>query len=265
MESAEFHHAAALLAWQVELGADEAICDTPVNRYELPAALAKPAKPAKQAAAVAKVGAKPVSPPPVPDVDFAAISTALAAHANDLDALRLAVSGFEHCELKRGARNLLFGEGQAGAKVMVIGEAPNRADDRTGAYFDGAMGQLFDKMIGAIGLSRSGDAPSIYLSPILPWRPPQDRDPKPEELAMMRPFVERQIALVDPDVLVLMGNAPCQALLGKRGITRLRGEWVEVAGRPTMPMFHPDHLMRNPLAKREAWADLLAIKARLQR
>lgn len=260
MESAEFHHAAALLAWQVELGADEAICDTPVNRYDLPSALAKPAKAAVAAKGAAKPAMRVVE---TSDIDVPAIAMSLAAQASDLETLHAAVAGFEHCELKRGARNMLFGAGVAGAKIMVIGEAPNRADDRAGIFYDGVMGQLFDKMFAAIGLTRAGEAPSVYVSHVMPWRPPQDRDPKPEELAMMKPFVERQIALVNPDVLVLMGNAACQSLLGKRGITRLRGDWVEVAGKPAMPMHHPDHLMRNPIAKRDAWTDLLAIKARL--
>jgi uracil-DNA glycosylase family 4 len=261
MESAEFHSAAAMLAWQVELGADEAICDQPINRYELPAALAKPVK---AAGADSKTVARPVPFAKVAEVDVVAIARSLAAQAGDLDALQQAVTGFDHCELKRGARNLLFGAGVAGASVMVIGEAPNRADDRAGVFLDGDVGQLFDKMFAAIDLTRRGDTPTIYLSHVMPWRTPQDRDPKPNELAMLKPFVERQIALVNPDVLILMGNAACQSMLGKRGITRMRGDWVELAGKPTLPMFTPDHLMRNPIAKRDAWADLLSIKARLQ-
>lgn len=261
MESAEFHSAAAMLAWQVELGADEAICDQPVNRYDLPTALAKPAK----AAAPAKAGGKP---PPVEtpaEVDAVGIARTMAAQASDLNALETILAGFEHCELKRGARNMLFGSGIAGASLMVISEAPNRNDDRAGRFFDGNVGLLFDKMIGAIGLTRTGAEPDVFLSHVMPWRPPQDRDPKPDELAMLKPFIERQITLVDPDVIVLLGNVACESLLGKRGITRMRGDWVEVLGKPTLPMFHPEHLMRNPIAKRDAWADLLAIKSRLQK
>ena len=261
MESAEFYSAAAMLAWQVELGADEAICDSPINRYELPAALAKPAK---AAAVDPKAALKPTPIAKAPEVDVVAIAQSLAAQAGDLAALEHALAGFEHCELKRGARNMLFGAGVAGASLMVIGDAPNRADDRAGVFFDGAIGQLFDKMFAAIDLTRGGDAPSIYLSHVMPWRTPQDRDPKLTELAMLKPFVERQIELVKPDVVVLMGNMACQSMLGKRGITRLRGDWVEVAGKPTLPMFHPEYLMRNPISKRDAWADLLSIKSRLR-
>jgi uracil-DNA glycosylase len=237
MESADYHSAAAMLAWQIELGADETICDQPLNRYELPAALVKPAK-----SAVANDPKARPTPPPVyevPKVDGAAIARDLAVQAGDLAALEQAVAGFEHCELKRGARNMLFGQGVAGASVMVIGDAPNRNDDRAGIFLDGARGLLFDKMFAAIGLSRTGEAPAVYYSHIMPWRPPQDRDPKADELAMMKPFTER-------------------------GMTRLRGDWVEVMGKPTLPMFHPSQLMRTPIAKREAWADLLSVKSRIQ-
>jgi uracil-DNA glycosylase family 4 len=262
MESVDYHSAAAMLAWQIELGADESICDQPLNRYELPAALAKPAK-----AVVANDPKARPTPPPVyevPKIDGAAIARDLAAQAGDLAALEQAVAGFEHCELKRGARNMLFGQGVAGASVMVIGDAPNRDDDRAGVFLDGARGLLFDKMFAAIGLSRTGEAPAVYYSHIMPWRPPQDRDPKANELAMMKPFIERQIALVNPDVLILMGNIACQCMMGKRGMTRLRGDWVEVMGKPTLPMFHPSQLMRTPIAKRDAWADLLSVKSRIQ-
>jgi DNA polymerase len=159
---------------------------------------------------------------------------------------------------------MLFGQGVAGASVMVIGDAPNRDDDRAGVFLEGARGLLFDKMFSAIGLSRTGEAPAVYYSHIMPWRPPQDRDPKPDELSMMKPFIERQITLVNPDVLILMGNIACQCMMGKRGMTRLRGDWVEVMGKPTLPMFHPSQLMRTPIAKRDAWADLLSVKSRIQ-
>ncbi|MBT8456605.1 MAG: uracil-DNA glycosylase, partial [Alphaproteobacteria bacterium] len=107
-------------------------------------------------------------------------------------------------------------------------------------------------------------AKSIYITNILPWRPPQNRDPEPAEMAMMMPFVERHIALADPDILVLMGNISCQALLGRKGITRLRGSWTEAQGRPVLPMFHPAYLLRNPAAKRDAWHDLLTLQKRLR-
>ena len=149
---------------------------------------------------------------------------------------------------------------------MILGEAPGRDEDREGRPFVGRAGQLLDRMFDAIGLARtSSEARSaLYITNVLPWRPPQNRDPKPEEIAMMMPFVERHIALVDPEVLVCMGNIACQAVLSRRGITRLRGQWNEVWGLPVIPMFHPAYLLRQGAEKRKAWADLLEVKARLK-
>ena len=128
----------------------------------------------------------------------------------------------------------------------------------------GRAGQLLDRMLAAIDLGRDREsAQAVYITNVLPWRPPQNRDPKPDEIAMLLPFLKRHIALAKPEILVVMGNIPCQALLGKRGITRLRGKWTDAAGLPVLPMFHPAYLLRNPSAKREAWADLLDLKARL--
>ena len=255
MESVEYHHAKALLEWQVELGALDAVQDAPVNRYDVPAAVEKPKK-----------VAEPVAPGIVTPVKVDAVGAAerLAASAQSLDALRAAVAGFEHCELKKGARNLVFSDGIPGARVMLVGEAPGRDEDREGKPFVGRAGQLLDKMLGAIDMGRArADAP-VYITNVLPWRPPQNRDPKPEEIAMMRPFLMRHIALAQPQVLVVVGNWACQALLGKRGITRLRGEWTEAVGLPALPMFHPAYLLRSPEFKREAWADLLSLKSKLR-
>jgi len=244
----------AALAWQVELGADEAILDAPVNRFEAvePAAAPAPAV-APAAAPVVAAAADPV-----------AEARALAAAAPDLAALRAALEGFEHCDLKRGARNLVFADGDPAARLMIVGEAPGRDEDLQGRPFVGRAGQLLDRMLAAIDMGRArADAP-VYIANVLPWRPPQNRDPTPDEIAMMLPFLERHIALANPAVLVVMGNSACAALLGRRGITRMRGIWESVLGRPAMPTFHPAYLLRNPAAKREAWADLLAIRARLR-
>ena len=149
---------------------------------------------------------------------------------------------------------------------MIVGEAPGRDEDVQGKPFVGRAGQLLDRMFEAIGMGRlAPDAEqAIYITNILPWRPPQNRDPHPVEMAMMLPFVQRHIELAAPDIVVMMGNISCQGLLGQRGITRLRGTWQEVMGRPALPMFHPAFLLRQPVRKREAWADLLALKARLR-
>jgi DNA polymerase len=150
---------------------------------------------------------------------------------------------------------------------MIVGEAPGRDEDMQGKPFVGRAGQLLDRMFDAIGMGRahSDAAQALYITNILPWRPPQNRDPSPAEMAMMLPFVTRHIELAAPEIVVLMGNISCDGLLGRRGITRLRGQWQEVQGRPALPMFHPAYLLRQPAKKRETWADLLALKARLTR
>ncbi|MDR6263862.1 uracil-DNA glycosylase [Roseobacter sp. N2S] len=253
------------LEWQIDLGADEAIQDTPVNRYE------QAVKPAK--GAIPKTGPnsniKPVDfIPVIPQVQESApdIARIMAGRCNDLTALRDALAVFEHCAIKKGARNLVFAAGHASARVMVIGEGPSRDEDRTGAPFMGRSGAMLDKMFAAIGLSRENEdgQGALYITNVLPWRTPQNRDPEPEEIAMMLPFLERHIALVNPDVIVALGNIPCKALLGRTGITRMRGTWVEAFGKPVLPMFHPSALLRDPAKKRDSWNDLLAIKARLQ-
>jgi len=263
----ESQDALAYLAWQVELGADEAILDAPVNRFE---AVEAPQAPTVQQAVVTPAAA-PAPVPNTPDpasIAVAAVAQAkgLAAGAQSLGDLQAALAGFEACELRYGARNLVFSDGNPAARVMIVGEAPGRDEDIQGKPFVGRAGQLLDAMLGAIGLSRASEAPelSVYITNMLPWRPPQNRDPTPEEISMLQPFVRRHVELAAPDVLILMGNWACFGLLGKRGITRMRGTWEEVLGRPTLPMFHPAYLLRNPAAKREAWADLLSLKAKLK-
>ncbi|MEM6576859.1 MAG: uracil-DNA glycosylase [Pseudomonadota bacterium] len=244
----------ALLDWQIELGADEAITDAPINRYDLP----DRAKPKASGAATPSVST-------LSAVDPVAAARDAAMAAQDLAALRSALEAFEHCELKRGARNLVFSDGLAGARVMIVGEAPGRDEDMQGKPFVGRAGQLLDKMLAAIGLDRKAEDPTqaVYITNVLPWRPPQNRDPTKEEIAMMRPFVERHVALAKPEAVVLMGNISCDAGLGKRGITRLRGTWSNAYGMPAIPMFHPAYLLRSPAAKGPAWSDLLSLDAKL--
>ncbi|QYX57463.1 uracil-DNA glycosylase [Roseovarius sp. SCSIO 43702] len=254
----DFHTARALLEWQVELGADEAIGDAPVDRYALAA------KPPKPAAAPAVPVAGPV--PPAHAGDPVAEARRAAEGAADLGALKAAMAAYQHCDLKLGARQLVFSDGHPEARVMIVGEAPGRDEDRLGKPFVGRAGQFLDRMLAAIGLDRGSDDPerAVYITNVLPWRPPQNRDPSAEEIAMMLPFVSRHVALVKPRVVVLMGNISCEAALGRKGITRLRGTWTEAYGTPALPMFHPAYLLRQPLAKREAWADLLSLQARLR-
>lgn len=241
----------AALAWQVELGATEAMLDAPLNRYEVPEKATKPAAVSRNE-----------SPPPIPiavEVDYVAGAQSAAAAAQDLDGLRAALEGFSHCELKHGARNMVFGEGDPAARLMVIGEVPERDEDRAGLPFVGDARLLLDKMFAAIDLDV---AQSTYLTCAFPWSaglvPPTAQD-----MAMLKPFLERHITLVNPDVVVLMGNTACQMLMGKSGVTRHRGTFVEVMGRPALPMQHPAQLLRNPAQKKEAWADLLSLKTKL--
>lgn len=258
MESAlDYHTALALLEWQLEMGVDEAIGDSPVDRYAV-----QP----DPAPVVPMRGATVAAPVPQPKVDPVAEARQAAAGARDLAGLRAAIEGYAHCELKLGARNTVFSDGNPAARVMIIGEAPGRDEDREGRPFVGRAGQLLDRMLGAIGLDRRAEeaARAVYITNVLPWRPPQNRDPNPVEIAMMVPFVRRHVELVQPDLVVLMGNISCDAGLGKRGILRLRGNWTEAYGKPALPMTHPAYLLRQPQAKREAWADLLALKARLE-
>jgi len=246
----------AALSWQVDLGVGEAVGEVPVNRYALP----------DQAVKVAPVAlAGPVALAE-PAGDAVVVARAAAAASGTLAALRAALAGYDHCEIKRGARNLVFADGNPGARVLVLGEAPGVEEDKLGRPFVGPAGQMLDRMFGAIGLSRGSPdlATALYITNVMPWRPPQNRDPEPGEITMMQPFVERHIALVDPDFVVVMGNTPCMALLGAKGITKLRGVWTQALGRPVLPMFHPAYLLRQPEMKRAAWADLLSLQARMR-
>lgn len=258
MESAEeFWNAKAALDWQIEMGVDEAICDAPIDRYALEDKKPEPKKADAHAPAAAPVVPKPQ------EVDAVEVAKLAATAAQDLDGLQAAMQAFEHCALKAGARNLVFSDGVAGAPVMIITDAPDREEDRAGQLFAGRSGILVDKMLAAIGLARSGEA-AVYAAPVLPWNPPQNRDPNAQEIAMMLPFLMRHIELAAPKLIVLMGNGPCHALIGKSGMTRLRGTWTEVSGTPALPMFAPSYLLQNQTAKRDAWADLLSLKARLK-
>ncbi len=239
-----------MLAWQVDCGVDEAIAEGPVDRFDR----------------------VPVAVPEVRTEVRAEVADAepsvvrIASACGDLAALRAALAAFEGCALKRGAKNLVFADGHPGARVMIVGEAPGRDEDLAGLPFVGRSGQLLDLMLAAVGLSRGAEeaAAAVYITNVLPWRPPANRDPTREEVAMMRPFLMRHIELVAPEVLVVMGNAAARAVLGTPvGITQLRGVWAEAEGVAVLPMFHPAALLRDGLKKREAWADLLALRARL--
>lgn len=255
----DWHQARALLEWQVELGVTDALLDTPVDRFALAAA-------PQRAPALAAAPATAQEPAPAPVDNAPEIAQRLAEGALSLDDLAQALADFDLCDLKRGARNCVFADGVPRARVMIVGEGPGADEDRQGKPFVGRAGQLLDQMFDAIGLRR--ETPDVqralYITNTVPWRPPGNREPNPAELAMLKPFLLRHIELAQPEVLVLMGNVACDALLGRRGITKLRGVWATALGLPALPMLHPAYLLRTPEAKRDAWADLLALKQHLE-
>lgn len=202
----------------------------------------------------------------VPNDNAVAKAADLAAAANTLDELQTAIAGFDGCNLKFTARSTVFSDGNPKARLMLIGEAPGRDEDAQGLPFVGRSGQLLDKMLAAIGLDRT----SVYISNVLPWRPPGNRTPTPAETEICRPFIERHIELAEPEAVMLIGGSAAKTLLKtKTGIMSLRGRWAEIhiADRtiPAMPSLHPAYLLRTPGHKRMAWNDLLAVKARLSK
>jgi DNA polymerase len=187
-----------------------------------------------------------------------------AASAATLDELRAALERFEGCNLRLTARRLVFADGAPGARVMFVGEAPGREEDETGVPFVGRSGHLLDRMLAGIGLARS----DVYIANVVPWRPPGNRTPTPQETEICKPFVARQIELVAPEVLVFLGGAAAAALTGAtQGIMRLRGRWLTqetaIGALRAMPTLHPAYLLRQPIHKRLAWRDFLEIRKAL--
>jgi DNA polymerase len=248
------------LRWLIEAGADEAIGDMPVDRFQERDRAAAPARPSVAPAVPAAARAEPPVPAAMPAGNPSA--RAIAAAAQTLAELEAALRAFDGCPLKDTATNLVFADGNPAARIMLIGEAPGADEDRIGKPFVGVSGQLLDRMLAAIGLDRT----SVYITNVIFWRPPGNRQPTPAEVAACLPFVERHIELVAPDVLVLVGGASAKTILARsEGITRLRGRWFhyESAGMPrpvpALPIYHPAFLLRQPAQKREAWKDLLTL------
>jgi DNA polymerase len=254
--------AIAALRWLVEAGADEAIGEAPVNRLK-PAAVATPAR-----AVTPLPSAKPV-PKPAPVAvanDPIGRATELAAAATTLAELKAALESFDGCALKVHATNTVFSDGTPSHRILVIGESPGREEDLAGLPFVGRAGKLLDRMLAAIGLDRKSN---VYITNVLNWRPPNNRDPSPEEAAACLPFLRRHIELVAPGVMVLFGAVAVRHVMGKHeGIMRLRGTWMEyyACGRmvPVMPTLHPAYLLRRPQEKRLAWRDLQAIGQKIE-
>lgn len=267
-----------LLAFYQEAGVDALLNESPVDRFAeptsqpdaVPAAVTRtagsaPAKPSTPPSAVRIPQDTPTLPAAPPAPEAAAMAARDAARsAPDLETLRNILDRFEGCGLRATASRLVFGDGNPASRVMLIGEAPGRDEDLAGRPFVGRSGKLLDRMLAAVGLDRS----SVYIANIVPWRPPGNRTPTPQETAICLPFILRQIELVDPDILVCLGNPSTQTLLGtKDGITKTRGRWFKFnAGSReirAIPTYHPAFLLRSPLQKRFAWRDFLAIKKAL--
>ncbi|MCH7554457.1 MAG: uracil-DNA glycosylase [Proteobacteria bacterium] len=254
-------HRSALLKWYMEAGADEAISDTPQDRFaQTPTPKAEPARTPPRSPTASKPARKaPLSP-------IAAGAAEIAAACRTLDELDDAICAFDGCALKETAANTVIRDGNPEARLMVIGEAPGAEEDRRGLPFVGPAGKLLDRMLAAIGLDRE----TVLITNIVFWRPPGNRNPTADEIAACLPFARRQIELVRPRVLVPVGGIAAKTLFEtSEGITRLRGKWREFTSPglsspiAAMATFHPAYLLRQPLQKREAWRDLLAIKARL--
>ncbi len=275
-----------LLSFYAEAGVDEPLNEEPVNRFA-EAAAAKPEQP--QAATPVlpdrpedkdaqnkgyrraereAAPARPAAPPPaaVPDEAQAGLARELASRAATLEELHQAMASFEGCNLKFTAKSTVFCDGNPQARLMLVGEAPGRDEDIEGRPFVGRSGQLLDRMLAAIGLDRN----SVYIANVIPWRPPGNRTPTPHETQICRPFIERQIELVNPAVLVHLGGASAKTLLDtSEGILRLRGHWrtyTTASGVviPAMPTLHPAYLLRTPNHKKFAWRDFLEVKAKLR-
>lgn len=274
MSQQEQEEVLAALQWLIEAGADEAIAEAPINRYAPPVvrhavepapapAARSTAPPVPRAPQPPPVWAPEVTPPAAPETLVADARTTAAA-APDLAALHDAIRAFEGCPLKKSATQTVIYRGNPDAKVMLIGEAPGRDEDLQGEPFVGAAGRLLDSMLGWAGFALD----EVFITNVLFWRPPGNRTPEQREIAVCLPFIERQIELLQPRYLMLIGNVSTKSLLARNeGITRLRGRWFPYQHEglstpvPAMAALHPAYLLRQPAQKRQAWRDLLSFRA----
>jgi len=272
--------AAAALRWLAGAGVDVILADHPHNRLTppsegrnvgAPSPAASPSFPSSDVGRKANASQQALSASgsetsaPASGLSQVAEAERLAADCADLQALREALSAFDGCALKNTATQLVFADGNADAPLMIIGEAPGRAEDEKGLPFVGAAGQLLDKILAASGLARQ----EVYITNVVPWRPPGNRKPTPLEVQICMPFMLRHIALAAPQMLLLLGGTPASALTeSSQGITRLRGRWHDVSITPdnkiaAMATFHPAYLLRQPAHKALVWQDMLTLKAKL--
>ena len=286
--------AAAALRLHIEAGVDEVLLDAPQVRWQQAASREPDGAAAQAVAPLAQAKQRPAPrsplrstagqslsrspdaqpeffPDPKPFLPAQDASLALrdaesaASAAQSLDALVAAIEAFEGCELKEQAKNTVVYDGVSDAQILLIGEAPGAQEDALGKPFVGVSGQLLDRMLAAIGLSRQRN---VLISNSVFWRPLANRKPSDGDVALCLPFVKRLIELLAPKVILFVGGVALKGLTGVSGITRQRGNWqeVRVAGRdiPALPIFHPAYLLRQPSHKRETWRDLLALQAKLE-
>lgn len=261
----------ALLDFYAASGVDLALDETVHNRFE-EGRSTQAAEPRRHQDGPQARSEKPStqSPPanrstsPMPVDEAVMAARMIAAEAKTLEELRQVVERFDGCSLRQSARHLVFADGPADARLMLIGEAPGREEDRLGKPFVGRSGQLLDKMLAAIELDRE----AVYITNTLPWRPPGNRTPSPIEQEICAPFIKRQIELVAPDILVFLGAAAAKMLTGRsEGILKLRGRWLDYqvseTAIPALATLHPAYLLRQPIQKRLAWQDFMLIRKRM--
>ncbi|WP_273720492.1 MULTISPECIES: uracil-DNA glycosylase family protein [unclassified Bartonella] len=258
-----------LLNFYKESGADAVLTDVPIDRFNQAACLEKKATQAvnvshnQQTSPTIKLEKQTWLHPTIMQGELSAIESAKSA--NTLDELKSALLAFNGCSLKLTAKNTCFSDGTAGSPLMLIGEAPGREEDIQGLPFVGKAGMLLNKILASIGLTRN----NVYIANTIPWRPPGNRTPTPREVTLCRPFIERQIHLAKPRILVALGGIATQFLTGaQNGIIRTRGKWHTYESEdnikiPVMPTFHPAYLLRTPSQKKLTWIDFLEVKNRL--
>ena len=266
MRESDAKQGSDLLAWYAAMGVDEAIGDAPVDRFN--ASAKQVARAVSESRSSPKASVTPKTPPKAKRQTPAPSSTNAPMpkleEITTLADLAEAAAAFDGCPLKRTAKSTCFARGSADARVMLIGEAPGRDEDLQGKPFVGRAGKLLDKMLAAIDL----DETSVYITNTIYWRPPGNRTPTTQEIASCAPFWSRQIALLAPEVLVLLGGAAAKSMLETtEGIMRLRGKWKPYRSKerdiPALATLHPAYLLRSPEAKRYAWRDFLMLKERL--
>lgn len=255
-----------LLYWYTEIGIDVAVSDQPTNHFKTQISAQKPSTLREASPRDYEPREIRKEPPIPPSKIMNQSSRDAAARCQTLVELKQALIDFEGCALKLTATNLVFADGNPQAKVMLVGEAPGADEDRQGVPFVGISGQLLDKMLAAIGLDRT----SVYITNIVPWRPPGNRQPTTQEIALCQPFVERHIELVNPEILILVGGVSAKTLLNSNeGIMKLRGKWraYESSGLPhpikLLATFHPAYLLRSPGQKAQSWQDFLMVRKAL--